>query len=343
MRFGQYLKWFVSGEAGTFLRMSRDMKGYYRMCFLAQAGKHGLLRALADRSRDADELLAVLRLPSQRMPGLKAFLHLGLTLGELACRDGRYSLKGRQSRALAKTAFDHYLGLAEEVSGLHGPYIAAALDHEDHGQELVAVSDAHAEAIVRSSRVAQPLLQDVMDRLVPLHGDFELLEVGSGTGVYLRHALVRNPSLRAVGVERERPIAQTLRDRLLHEGLSERAEGVAKDMRELDYRERFDCITLFNNIYYFPEEGHEALLRLLLSWLKPGGTLAVATLCRDGGYPIDALLHLWSALTPGASVLPDPAAFTSLMAGVGYEAKAVTPSIIDPAMKVFVGVKPHRA
>ncbi|EFL50911.1 Methyltransferase type 11 [Solidesulfovibrio fructosivorans JJ]] len=341
MKASDYLKWIGNGQAGAFLRLSSNLKGFYRICFLAKAGKMGLLQALAASPLRLEEALDALALsPEKHAASLKAFLHLGVTLGEIDPRRNRYALKGNLAKAMAKPEFDALLSLAEEASGLHAPYIAAALSEEVEGESLRALSDRHSEVIARSSKIAEPVLKSVLDDLLPESGPCAFLEVGSGSGVYLLHALSRNPELSATGVELVEELARNIRRKIMDAGQAGRAEMLAGDMWTLDYQEQFDCITLFNNIYYFPESDHPKLLEKLYRWLKPGGRLAIATLCRDGKHSIDAIMHMWSVMTPGASLLPEPGAFTALMSKSGYLAKTVTPSRLDSAMKVFVGQKP---
>lgn len=338
MKLRDYGKWIVSGQAGVFLRLSRRLKGCYSIIFLSRAGRTGVLSALADSPLTLEDLSIALKLAPEKTAGLKAFLNLGVTLGEIALRDGRYRLKGKLARALSNADNDPYLALTEEAGGLHVPYIQAALAEGDASM-LSELTDRHSEVIARSSRVIEPILMAVMERLVPRSGPFELLEIGSGSGVYMLHALTLNPALSVTGVERARTVARALKDRISGAGLTTRAEVRECDMRSLDFKDRFDCITLFNNIYYFPEAEHPKLLADLFKWLKPGGKLAIATLCRDGKYPIDAVMHMWSAMTPGASELPEPGAFRDLMERAGFATEVTTPSPVDPAMKVFIGRK----
>lgn len=341
MKLNDYVHWIGSGQANAFLRLSSNLKGFYHVCFLARAGQLGLLKILASKPLTQEELLIALHLaPETHSTGLKAFLHLGLTLGAIGLSRDRYTLKGKLAKAMADPAFDAFLSMAEEASGLHAPYIAAALSEEMAVEKLKACSDRHAEVIARSSKIAEPVLKSVLDSLIPVSGPFSFLEIGSGSGVYLLHALSRNPRLTAIGVELVEDLAQRITEKILDAGHADRARMLACDMWTLDYAACFDCITLFNNIYYFPESEQPKLLEKLYRWLKPGGRLAIATLCRGGKYPIDAIMHMWSAMTPGASILPEPQAFTKRMADSGFTAKAVTPSVLDGAMKVFVGQKP---
>lgn len=339
MKFLDYAKWMLSGQAGAFLRLSRAMKGFYATSFLARAGKTGVLRALASGPLAESELMRATGTEPQDAPAFRAFLHLGVTLGEIALDSGRYRLKGALARALSRQDFDPFLALAEEVAGLHAAYIASALDKSVDPAGLAALTDRFSEIIARSSRVAEPVLKSVMESFIPRSGQCDLLEIGSGSGAYLLHALGLNAGLQATAVERVTPIAGELEKKVRAAGFASRARVVASDVRALDCPGRFDRITLLNNIYYFPESEHADLLARLYAWLKPGGKLAVATLCRDGGNPLDAAMHMWSAMTPGASVLVDSEAFQGVMGRAGFCVEAVTPSAVASAFKVFVGQK----
>ena len=338
MKFIDYAKWLLGGQIGLCFRLLGDIKGSYRVSFLAEAGKNGVLAALASAPLNLEELLDALKLPLEKAPSLKAFLHLGLTVGEIAFHAGRYQLKGKRAKALADKDFDPFLAMAEEVCGLHVPYIGAALEESD-GAKLLELTNRHSEIIARSSRIAEPMLKRAMEQLVSRSGAFKLLEIGSGSGAYLSYALALNPQLTAVGVERVETLAQALKDNIACLGLASRVEIFAQDIRTLDFTEPFDCITLFNNIYYFPEHEHAPLLAKLHRWLRPGGKIAIVTLCRDGVHPLDAVMHMWSAMTPGASVLVEPKAFESLMQSAGFATETVAPVIMNPAIKIFIGKK----
>lgn len=343
MKFQDYWTWVINGQAGAFVRLSSNLKGFYRISFLSRAGKIGLLKALESRALNQDELLGALNLSSEKLPSMQAFLNLGVTLGELKLCSGRYKLRGKLARNMAKPEFDAFLSMTEEAVGLHAPYITTALSGDVGGDDLKILSDEHSEIIARSSKIAEPILKSVLDQLIPESGPCKFLEVGSGSGIYLLHALSRNAELSATGVELVEELVNNISKKILESGNVERAKMHACNIWKLNHPGEFDCITLFNNIYYFPESDHLQLLEKLFKWLKPGGKLAIATLCRDGKFPIDAIMHMWSAMTPGASVLPEPKAFTKLMEKAGFKARAETPSRLDSAMKVFIGIRPSKS
>jgi hypothetical protein len=77
----------------------RDAAPFVRLHFLAVATDIGLLEELHHGPATTNQLGARLAIGDQALFG--AFLRLGTRLGELRCRAGRWSLRGRRSNALA--------------------------------------------------------------------------------------------------------------------------------------------------------------------------------------------------------------------------------------------------
>jgi hypothetical protein len=60
---------------------------------------------------------------------LGAFLRLGAGLGELRCRAGRWSLRGRRSKALAAPQADTMRAMVAEAVGYDGAVYAGLAQH----------------------------------------------------------------------------------------------------------------------------------------------------------------------------------------------------------------------
>jgi cyclopropane fatty-acyl-phospholipid synthase-like methyltransferase len=131
-----------------------------------------------------------------------------------------------------------------------------------------------------------------------------VLEIGCGSGIYLRYAAIRNPTLTALGVELQPAVATEARRNIREWGLESRVTIEEGDIRAMAPRERFDIATLYNNIYYFPVEERIALLKHVRTFLNQGGFLLLITACRGGSLGVEAL-NLWGAATRGAGRLPD--------------------------------------
>lgn len=289
-----------------------------RAHWLTSAARSGLLRALAPAPLDEAALAARLGLP----PGgaLRAWLEVGASLGELQRQEGRWSLGSRTARALAEERNDDLAAILEEVTTLHAKLLHETPARLKEGRPFT-LADQDGELIARSSRVLEPLLEEVVAEHVPAHGPFRLLEVGCGSGVYLRFAAARNPELSALGLELQPEVAARARANLEAWGVGARVTVEAQDLRQRPPEPAYDLVTLHNNIYYFPVAERVAVLRHAAGFLAPGGTLLVTTAV-PGGSPSGAVLHLWGEATSGCGGLPEPEALCAQLREAGLQGVA---------------------
>lgn len=308
----------ISGQMRVLRHLSRSSTELYRMCFLARAGEIGLLERLGRDGASLPEAADDLGIGPERLPALEALLDLGVALGELRSKNGRYMLKGFLAKSLAVADNDPWRAMASEISGLHAACLAAAPGGEAEARRLSEMTAAYSSIIARSSRTLEPVLKAVTRKLVPSAGAIRILEVGCGSGVYVLDALRRNPEAVVTAVEREPDVAGEAMATIDRAGLAARCAMVNDDVRALSFSPEFDLITLHNNIYYFPEGERPELLSRLGTWLRPGGRLAVTTVCRGGGGPFSRIMLLWSTVTAGAGILPAPDEFATMLAQAGF-------------------------
>ncbi len=328
-----------SGQMGLLRRLGRSSTELYRVCFLARVGELGLLERLGPTGATFPEVARALNIDLERRPAMQALLDLGVALGEFKAKNGRYSLKGYMAKKLAAADNDSWQAMTSEVSGLHAACLAAAPGGESDARRLSEMTAAFSTVIARSSRTLEPVLTAVTRKLVPGNGSFRLLEVGCGSGVYVCAALRRNPEARVVAVERVPEVAETAVASIRQEGFADRCRMVNDDVRELSFGREFDLITLHNNIYYFLEAERPELLSRLRSWLKPGGRLAVTTVCQGGG-PFSRVLMLWSTVTADAGSLPSPDGFAKVLTQAGFAGVRTQPLFPGEAYTLFSGVNP---
>jgi len=72
----------------------------------------------------------------------------------------------------------------------------------------MTLGDQDGRLIARSSRVLEPILGEAVDNVVLVGGAMRLLEIGCGSGVYVRRAAARNPQLTALGLELQPVVAE---------------------------------------------------------------------------------------------------------------------------------------
>ena len=191
--------------------------------------------------------------------------------------------------------------LLQEAAGLHYKLIAEALDKLRNG-DLFNLEDQDGEIIARSSRILEAFQTEAIDRTFPSSEPASLLEIGCGSGFYIKHA-AENPSLTALGLEMQPNVADAARRNIAKWGLTERVRIETGDIRERVPDERYDIVTLYNNIYYFPVEDRVSLLRHVKGFMNSGGFLLLTTCCQRGSLGVE-VLNLWGAATATCGRLP---------------------------------------
>jgi 4-hydroxy-2,2'-bipyrrole-5-carbaldehyde O-methyltransferase len=310
-----FLRLLRDGRLAALLGVGTGLESFYKLTYLAAAGEAGLLHRLAAGPATLDACVEFCAADGRGREALEAWLQMGVRLRLLRLGPNGYALRGL-ARTLARPENDPALALVEEVAGLHHKLIAATLPKLRSG-ELWSLDDQDGELIARSSRVLEAFQAEVIRRTFPAVGALRLLEIGCGSGIYLRYAADRNPSLTALGVELQSAVAAAARTNLRNWGLEGRIEVEDGDIRAKASGELFDIATLYNNIYYFGVDERVALLEHIRSFLKPGGFLLLTTCCQGGSLAAEAL-NLWAAATSGAGRLPAEEELAGQLREAGY-------------------------
>ena len=315
MLFKPFFRLYRDGRLSALVGATGELKSFYKLSYLAAAGEAGLLKRLEAGPATFESLAEFYAAGGQRREALEAWLQFGIRLGLLRLGARGYALCGL-AKKLAKPENDPVLAMVEEVVELHHKLITGTIP-KIRGGELWSLSDQNGELIARSSRVLEAFQEEMIRKTFPERDPVRLLEVGCGSGVYLRYAAERNPSLTALGLELQTEVAEMARKNLRSWGLESRVKVERGDIREKVGDELFDIATLYNNIYYFPVEERVRLLEHIGSFLRPGGFLVLTTLCQGGSLGAEAL-NLWGAATRGAGRLPGEDELLKQLREAGY-------------------------
>jgi SAM-dependent methyltransferase len=329
-----FFKLWRSGQLGLPMRLMRLMQPVYRAAFLAAAAQQGILRRLAAGPVPLPQLAGDLTSEPAGMAALEAWLQVGVQTGELQVDGQGYSLRGKLARQLAQEQNDAWAAFLEETMSLHYNLIME-LPERLREKRPFTLADQDGELIARSSRLLEPLVFKAIDGVVPPTGPVRLLEVGCGSGTYIRYAAQRNPELQALGIELQPQVAEMARRNLESWGFIPRAAVKTGDLRDFSPEPVYDVATLHNNIYYFPTDARVAVLAHLRGFLKPGGRLLVTTGCQKGSI-VMGLLNLWGAATTGCGPLPLPAEMQAQFRQAGF--RAVTAKKLYPSETYFAFV-----
>ena len=310
-----FFRLWRDGQFNALLGVGAGVESFYRLTWLFAAGEAGLLQRLASSPATFEALAEFVAVGGQGREALEAWLQLGVRLKLLQRGLSGYALRGLAVK-LARPENDAALAFAEEAAGLHHKLIAATLPKLST-RELWTLADQDGELIARSSRILEAFQAEVIRRTFPASGAVRLLEIGCGSGVYLRYAASHNPSLTALGLELQPAVAEVARRNMAGWGVDNRVVIEEGDIRAKTPGERFDIATLYNNIYYFPVDERVALLEHVGSFVKPGGFLLLLTGCQGGSLGMEAL-NLWGAATRGAGRLPAEDEMVSQLRAAGY-------------------------
>ena len=121
------------------------------------------MRLLASRPRSLEEMTEELDIEDGSRKAFAAFVEIGISLGEIGRRSERYQLRGQLAKALARSELDPFCALAEEITGLHVPYILGAPGERGARRPFTALTEEFAMVVARSSRVLEPILNKVQD------------------------------------------------------------------------------------------------------------------------------------------------------------------------------------
>lgn len=319
------------------IRSMRALTPYYRLSFAASAFSCGLVRLLVDGPLPFERIASKLAKDAGTHPALLAWLRLGVRVGELREGARGFSLKG-YSRMIAPPGRDPHAALFQEAMSLHHDLIMGTPGKCARGEKW-RLEDHDGRLIARSSRLGEPVMMEVIDRAIPRRGAVRLLEIGCGSGIYIRRAAERNPMLTAVGIELNAQAAAYARENMKNWGLDRRAVIENTDIRKYTTGERFDFASLYNNIYYFPAGERLELIRHVRSFLKPGGMLLVTTPC-PGGSALSEILNLWSCATKDCGPLPAVDEMEGVLREAGFDRVGSRSLLPGDRFYVFTGRVP---
>ena len=310
------VKFILKNPISLMLRMNKTLNEFYRAGFISTAISEGIYDVLSKGPVSVKDIQNNIGSDLDQ-EGLEAWLDLGVALGELDKKNDFYNIKSAFSKKLLKPANDTWKAFFQARVEIFYDYIIKTPAFLKQNKKF-DFSHSYGELFARSSKTVEPILIDVVDKIIPSKGECRLLEVGCGSGVYIKRACDRNPNLTATGLELQKTVADFARENIAIWQIDNRVTIEHIDVRKFQSDKAFDIATFFNLIYYFPENERTDLLRNLGGLLNPGGKLILTSLCPTNE-PSIQLMNLWSSMTDGCGPLPHPDITCNQLKDAGFD------------------------
>ncbi len=337
MNLKAFLTLLQKGQFFLLLQITRLMKPFYQLGYIAALVEHGYFDILSAGPASLEKLMAESGINEKNGSAFHAWLQAGSRLKILRLDKGQYHLNGLAKSLAAIPENDALLAIIQEIATLHHKLILYTPEKLKSGEKW-SLDDQDGEVVARSSRIVEPFQTAMIQSLFPKDEPVHLLEVGCGSGIYIKEAAMHNQRLTAVGVDLQEDVVEMARTNIKRWQVQDRVRIENGDIREKNYESEFDIVTLYNNIYYFPVPERVALLEHLKAFLKPGGSLILVTGCQ-GGQPLMEMLNLWGAATEGADRLPAPDEMAAQMQAAGFERVQAKNFMPGDSFYYFVGYR----
>ncbi len=282
----------------------KDWQSFLRMHFIYAAIESGLLKALDNPSSRED---LIQKLNVKRPDILDALLDVGLSIKELAYKNGSYSITGKRSKAILGNEGDVLAAMIQANITYYSSAYRNAADRM-HGAPLGNDLEKIGSLVARFSKIGEPFIKDFIKDIVIGKDPMRILDVGCGSGIFLQSIFNDNHTAIGIGIDIDGLVVEQAKQNIEKWGLNDKFRIIAGDIRVPpdSIEGPFDLITLFNILYYFPYEERLKLLRKLHSMLAPHGTIAIAMNLRSRGNDLVAAnLNMVNVSLKGLTSLPD--------------------------------------
>jgi len=299
------------------LGLVRGMSGQLQLAVASALLRSGVFAQL-QQGRTLQEIAAATGIVE--MDILRHLLDLGVRRRLLRNRSGVYAVKSPLARALAKDPDGPIASMLHEVTTFHSE-VFAALPQRMHGKPPRPFLDEYGALIAQSSRISAHWICAFSKDILTGDSPRRILELGCGSGEYLRYYASLHAEHHGVGMDFDSQIVADANALMSVHGLGERFPVQQGDMRlGPDWPEgNFDLITTHQSSYYFDAEQRAAIWRHAREHLEPGGRLAMVT--PTSGGPMSDYFSLILLSTAGCYALPSVEELTCEVLGAGFQVR----------------------
>jgi 2-polyprenyl-3-methyl-5-hydroxy-6-metoxy-1,4-benzoquinol methylase len=268
---------------------------------------------------------------------LDALLDVGLSIKELAYKNGLYSIAGKRSKAIAGKEGDMLAAMIQANITYYSSVYRSAADRM-RGAPLGNDLEKIGGLVARFSKIGEPFIKSFIKDIVIGKDSIRILDVGCGSGIFLQSFFNANQTASGIGIDMDEMVVKQAQKNIEKWGLNDRFRIIVGDILvpPNSLEGSFDLITLFNILYYFPSEERLELLRRLRSMLAPHGTIAIAMNLQSRGSDLAAAnLNMVNVSLKGLTPLPNLDEITMQLKDSGFN--NIRAHILIPA-STFCGI-----
>lgn len=261
--------------------------GFAPMLMIHAAIRNRVFDVLDAGPMTLDELVAATG-ASRR--GILALAESLVGFGLLRRRGDRFSLAPDAAAFMVSTKPGYHGGIVQHFAAqlldnwrqlpeiVHSGKPATMVDHEDPGAEFFS---KFVEDIFNMSYAAAEALAEELTKKLPAHdGEFKILDIAAGSGVWSIPLARRIAAARITAVDFAKVIPVTRRVLERHQ-LADRLSTIEGDIQTVDFGGGFHIATLGHILHSEGATQSRRLLKKVYDALAPGGIIAIAEFIPD--------------------------------------------------------------
>ncbi len=302
-------------EKLAMLELTRGMAAQIRLMTASALLRCGAIQHL-ETPRALPELAAAMGIDQHDI--LRHLLDLGVRGRLLRRSAGCYRVRSRLARCIARDPRGPVASMLREATTYHHE-VFDQLPGLLRGRPPRDFLDQYGEMVAQSSRIMAPWICAFMsDALGQVQGR-EILELGCGSGAYLKFYAELQEGHHGVGIDFDPGVVAAAQQFLADAGLADRFRIQQGDMRDaLSWPDGlFDVLTAHQNVYYFDAEERQTLWLCCREHLTNTGRLLIVT--PTSGGPLSDYFSLILLSTAGCYRLPSVDQVTAELKTAGFE------------------------
>lgn len=278
----------------------RWMAAQVQLMTLSSLHRAGVLQHLS-RPRTLEELAEDAQVTEVTL--LRHLLDLGVKRRLLRFRDGRYAARSALARSLAKDPAGPVASMLQEATTYHLE-VFDGLPRRMEGEGPQPYLERYGEIVAQSSRIMAPWIEDFTARNFGAEGGLRILELGCGSGEYLRGYAELHKGHHGIGIDYDAKVVTAAQTLLTESRIEDRFSVLQADMRDGDTWPEgpFDRVTAHQSVYYFDAEERQGLWKRCREHLTEDGSLIIVT--PTSGGPMSDYFSLILLSTTGCHRLP---------------------------------------